>query len=193
MLAGLGILVLASILGTAAIRVLRELSDEALGPVSDGSGFFWSILPLIVPALFTFPAFLLLYRYVPSAHTRISGVWPGALLATVAFELLKNLYALYVAKFNNYDVVYGALGGILLFMLYAYLTANIILIGAELAAEYPRVMRGDYVPPPSAGAGLKLYQRGWLLIKSLFVRQPTIEPPPAPPQHDEAGTAPPRQ
>jgi membrane protein len=71
-------------------------------------------------------------------------VWPGALVATALFELLKNGFAIYIASFSSYKGAYGALGGILLFLIWTYLSANILLIGAELASEYPRVLRGDY-------------------------------------------------
>ena len=144
MVLGLGILLGASVASTAALRAFREVSDDALGPLSTGTGFFWSVLPFLLPAIFSFTVFVLVYRYVPNVATAFREVWPGALLATVLFELLKNAFALYVANFNSYAGAYGALGGILLFLLWTYLTSNILLIGAELASEYPRVLRGDY-------------------------------------------------
>ena len=144
MVLGLGMLLAASVAGTAALRTFRALSDDALGPLSTGTGFFWSVLPFLLPAVFSFTVFMLVYRYVPNVAAAFRDVWPGALLATLLFELLKNAFALYVANFNSYAGAYGALGGILLFLLWTYLTSNILLIGAELASEYPRVLRGDY-------------------------------------------------
>ncbi len=144
MVLGLGLLLGASVAGTAALRTLQTLSDENLGPLSEGTGFFWSVLPFFLPAVFSFTVFLLMYRYVPNVTTSVRDVWPGALLATVLFEALKNAFAIYIANFSNYAGAYGALGGILLFLLWTYLTSNILLIGAELASEYPRVLRGDY-------------------------------------------------
>lgn len=150
MVLGLGVLLGLSVAGTAALRTLRVLSDENLGPLSEGTGFAWSVLPLFLPAIFSFTVFLLIYRYVPNVATSVGDVWPGALLATVLFELLKNGFAFYIANFNNYAGAYGALGGILLFLLWTYLTSNILLIGAELASEYPRVLRGDYAEAEAA-------------------------------------------
>jgi membrane protein len=141
---GLGILLGASLAGTAALRTLQKLSDDNLGPLSDGSGIIWSIFPLFLPAVLTFIVFLVVYQYVPNFPTPFRDVWPGAAVATVLFQLLTNLYALYIVNFNNYAGAYGALGGLLLFLLWTYLTSNILLVGAEIAAEYPRVMRGDY-------------------------------------------------
>ena len=144
MVFGLGLLLGLSVAGTAALRTLQTLSDENLGPLSEGTGFFWAVLPLFLPAIFSFTVFMLIYRYVPNAPSSYRDVWPGALLATVLFEVLKNAFAIYIANFNSYAGAYGVLGGLLLFLLWTYLTSNILLIGAELASEYPRVLRGDY-------------------------------------------------
>ena len=183
MVAGLGLLLVASVVGTGFLRILRELSDENLGPVSEGTGFVWSVLPFFLPAVFSFAVFMLLYRYVPSAETHFRDVWPGALLATVLFELLKNLFSIYVANFAAYDIVYGSLGGILLFLTWVYLTANIVLLGAELASEYPRVLRGDYAEaaaaPAPARAKEALSRRAWRLAKGLVVREKEGAPRPA--------------
>lgn len=180
MVAGFGLLVLASLVGTGFLRTLRQLSNENLGPLSEGTGFFWSVLPFFLPALFTFAVFMLLYRYVPSAPTSFRTVWPGALLATVLFELAKNLFALYVANFGSYDIVYGSLGGILLFLTWTYITASILLLGAELASEYPRVLAGRYAEAAAAAPGRSLASRAWRLARGLVAREK--EPPQAAPR-----------
>ena len=165
---GLGVLLGASVAGTAALRTLQKLSDDALGPLSGSGGLFWAVLPLFLPAIFTFIVFVLIYVYVPNVPTPFRDIWPGAALATVLFELLKNLFALYVANFNNYAGAYGALGILLLFLLWIYLTSNILLMGAELAAEYPRVMRGDYDNLP-AGPSRPLKENVRRIVRNLFL------------------------
>ncbi len=187
MVLGLGLLLGLSVAGTAAIRTLRVLSDENLGPLSEGTGFAWSVLPLFLPAIFSFTVFLLMYRYVPNVQTKIGDVWPGALLATVLFELLKNGFAFYIANFSNYSGAYGALGGLLLFMLWMYLTSNILLIGAELAAEYPRVLRGDYAEE-EAGQEERQPIRETVrqAVRGLFIQKRDEPQAPEPPGDAEA-------
>ena len=165
---GLGVLLGASVAGTGALRTLQALSDDALGPLSSSGGLFWAVLPLFLPAIFTFVVFVLLYVYVPNVPTPFREIWPGAVLATVLFEVLKNLFALYVANFNNYAGAYGALGILLLFLLWIYLTSTILLVGAELAAEYPRVMRGDYDDLPS-GPSRPLTENVRRIVRNLFL------------------------
>lgn len=169
MVVGVGLLLGASIAGTTALRTLRELSDEALGPLSTGTGFFWSVLPLALPGFLTFLVFLLIYRFVPNVSHRLGDVWPGALLATALFELLKNAFVLYVAEFSNYDVVYGSLGAVMLFLLWTYLSANVLLLGAELASEYERAQAGRHPITPAAAEGLSLNERLVRTVRGLFV------------------------
>ena len=73
-------------------------------------------------------------------------------MAAVLFEILKNGFAFYLEHFGNYDVVYGSLGAIMVFLFWTYLTAIILLLGAEVASEYPRVLRGDYAEAVAAAA-----------------------------------------
>ena len=141
---GFGLLLGASIAATAVIITFRRLSDEALGPLSNGTGPFWSVVPLLVPGVLSFAVFALLYRYIPNVRSSFRTLWPGVVVATVLFELLKNGFSFYVANFTNYDLAFGTLGGVLLFMLWTYLSAGILLLGAELAVEYGRQRAGVY-------------------------------------------------
>jgi YihY family inner membrane protein len=144
MVVAFGVLMLASVVATAALRVLRELSDEALGPLSSGTGFFWGLLPFVLPALLSIVVFASLYRLVPAVSVRLRDVWLGAAVAAGLFEVLKNGFAFYVANFRDYDLLYGSLGGILLFLTAVYFASAILLLGAELAASMPGLGAGAF-------------------------------------------------
>jgi membrane protein len=182
MVLALALFLLLSVITTGALRTLRQLSDENLGPISESTSVFWDIVPFILPAVFSFIMFAFLYRYVPAAKTEFRYIWPGALLATVLFEIMKNGFALYVANFSNYDLAYGALGGVLIFLLWTYITSNILLLGAEMASEYPRVLRGEYEAPAEKPAAPKrgLTQTGLKAVKGLFVREEAEKRPASP-------------
>lgn len=169
MMAGLGLILVASVAGTGLLRILREMSSERLGPLSTGTSIFWEVVPFLVPAVFSFLLFLLVYRLVPLAGLGFRDVWPGALLAAVLFEAMKNAFAFYIANFGNYDLAYGALGGVLMFLLWTYITASILLFGAELASEYPRVRAGLY--DQAGGPGRPLKDQALAALKGLFVHQ----------------------
>ncbi len=167
----LGALLLASLTLTAVLRIARELSADFIGPLANASPL-WELPPILVPALLTFAVFTLLYHIVPAAHPSWRNIVPGALLATILFEALKNGFAIYVANFNNYDVVYGSLAAALLFLLFVYLASNIFLLGAELAHVFERYHAGALdaeIHPPVPGDPLTT--QAFRALKGLFVRE----------------------
>jgi YihY family inner membrane protein len=169
---GFGVLLGASVATTGTIVALRRLSDEALGPLSGDAGLFWSVVPLFVPAFFSFFVFTFLYRYVPNVRTSLRTLWPGVIVATVLFEVLKNGFSIYVEHFTSYDLAYGTLGGVLLFMLWTFLSANILLFGAELAVEYGRMHYGAYDSLP-AGPSRPWTWHVTRYVRGLFVQEKT--------------------
>lgn len=81
-------------------------------------------------------ALAFLYRYAPSREKpKWQWVTWGSALATVLWVLASGLFAFYVANFANYDETYGSLGAVIILMMWFYITAFIILLGAELNAE----------------------------------------------------------
>lgn len=81
--------------------------------------------------------FLILYRYAPAQHKRQSWrrLLPGALASVVLFVLASLAFSFYVSNFGKYDKQYGALGAVVVTMLWMFIGAFIFLLGAELNAE----------------------------------------------------------
>jgi len=144
MVAGVGLFFLLSIGTTTLLRTTQEASSDILGPLSSNTAFFWRVIPYLMPAIFSFGAFMVLYRFVPSAPIKVGDIWPGALIATIFFEIIKNGFSFYIANFGRYDVIYGSLGAVVTLLFWMYLSAVILLLGAEIASEYPRVKSGKY-------------------------------------------------
>jgi hypothetical protein len=92
----------------------------------------------------SFAIFAALYRFVPAVNTTFNEIWPGALFAATAFELAKIGFSFYIRNFGNYNAVYGSLGAVIVFMLFIFIAANVLLMGAEIASEWPRVRAGHY-------------------------------------------------
>ncbi len=147
LLIGVGLLISLSIGATVVLQVARVLSDDlsqALGPLGAGASVAFQVVAILVPLLISVGAFAALFKYAPSVRTRLRHVWPGALLATLLFELLKNGFAVYLRFFGDYDAIYGSLGAVVIFLFFVYLSAVAMLIGGEMAAEWPRVIHGHY-------------------------------------------------
>jgi len=154
MVAGMGAFFLLSIGATGFLRVVRQRSEDIpyLGDAAEQAGFAWDAFSFLIPLALSFLAFLVMYWIVPATNTRPRDVWPGALMAAVLFEVCKVGFAFYLQNFGNYDVVFGSLGAVAAFLFWIYLSANILLLGAEVASEYPRVLRGDYAEARPAPA-----------------------------------------
>lgn len=167
----LGAILLSSLILTGVLRAIRQLTPDSAGPLASRSPL-WEIPPIVLPGVLTFVTFALLYRIVPAARPRWRDALPGALVATLLFEALKNGFAFYVANFNNFDVIYGSLGVVLLTLLFAYLSSAILLIGAELARTFLAYHSGvllDELRP--AGPQPPVATRALRAVKGLFVRQ----------------------
>ena len=167
----LGAILLASLVLTGVLRAVREISASHVGPLSNRNPL-WEAPSLLLPALLTLATFVLLYRIVPASHPKWRDVVPGALLATLLFEVLKNSFAIYVANFNNFDVVYGSLAGALLFLLYTFLASNILLAGGELTRTMERYHAHEldaeiYPVEPQPPVAMRVLSA----LRGLFVRQ----------------------
>jgi membrane protein len=81
---------------------------------------------------------------------------PGGVVAVVLWVLASALFAFYVANFGSYNKTYGTMGGVIVFLVWLWLTNIAILLGAELNAERARqrnidaghpVEQEPYLPP----------------------------------------------
>ena len=94
----------------------------------------WPVLLGVVMAMVG-----LLYYASPNAKLRgFKSIMPGAVLAVAIWLLGSLVFAFYVANFGSYNKTYGALGGVVIFLVWLWLTNVAVLLGAELNAERER-------------------------------------------------------
>ena len=137
----LGLLVEMSLIATTLVRFGMNFADRIpFVPI----GWTWNVVSVLTPFLVSLLIFTLIYKFIPAIPVRITDIWPGVLFAAIAFEVAKHGFAFYVANFGNYNAIYGSIGAIIVFLVFVYLAANILLFGAELASEWPRVRAGHY-------------------------------------------------
>jgi membrane protein len=93
------------------------------------------VLSLLGALILSTIVFGLLYRFVPHGwHIRWRAVWIGALIAAVLWEVGKLGFVWYLTNFALLNLVYGPLGTVIGIMLWGYVSAAILLFGAEVAA-----------------------------------------------------------
>jgi len=94
----------------------------------------WPVLLLIVSFMFA-----LLYWAAPNVkQPGFRWVSPGGLLAVVGWLIASGAFALYVSNFGSYNKTYGALGGVIVFLVWLWISNIVILLGAEFNAELER-------------------------------------------------------
>jgi membrane protein len=94
----------------------------------------WPVLLLVVSLMFA-----LLYWASPNAkQPGFRWITPGGLFAVIIWVIASAAFALYVANFSSYNKTYGALAGVVVFLVWLWISNIAILLGAELNAELER-------------------------------------------------------
>ncbi|WP_312872350.1 YihY/virulence factor BrkB family protein [Kibdelosporangium persicum] len=131
------------LLGVAALGVVLT------GGIADRVGRFagigstgvliWDIAKWPVIAILISLAFALLYWAAPNVrHPGFRWLTPGSVLAVLLWVLASAGFSLYVANFGSYNKTYGSLAGIVIFLIWLWLSNLAVLLGAEFDAELAR-------------------------------------------------------
>ncbi len=105
----------------------------------------WPVLFILVCLMIA-----LLYWASPNARRGFRWIGPGAVLAVVIWLIASGLFALYVANFGHYDRVYGSIAGLIIFLIWMWISTTAILLGAEFNAELQRGRAIAAGAPPDA-------------------------------------------
>ena len=100
----------------------------------------WAVVQWPVALALVVLAVDLVYYFAPNADTEWVWITPGALLATGLWLLTSAGFRVYVRNFSDYSAVYGAIGGVIVLLLWFYLSGFALLVGAELNAEIDRAL-----------------------------------------------------
>ncbi len=116
----------------AALAIVPALLGQtALGDVAR-----WTINLARFPALLVFMmvGLTFLYWFGPNRHARWRLLTLGAFIATVGWLLLSGLFSIYTANFAAYNETYAAMGSVVVLLLWMFITAFMVLVGAEIDA-----------------------------------------------------------
>ena len=118
----------------------------------------WATLFIVFPLLLSALTLVLIFRVVPDAKVRWRDAVPAAALTTVLFELAKTGFAYYLSNLSSLDLVYGSVTTIVVLMLFLYLVAMVLILGAELSSEYNK----------SSRSGLLIFRGHWKPVRGGF-------------------------
>ena len=126
-----------------AISLLMSTTWSLLNRLEflNGIGWFTHIISLVIVLVLNTLFFSLVYWSLPSAKLRWREMLPGAILASVLWEVAKSAFTVYLSRLPLFNVIYGSMATIAAFLIWAYLSGCIVLYCGELNAEYTRRQR----------------------------------------------------
>lgn len=137
----IAIILTIAMIGIIIIALLLPIFGKLVGSylfsfigLSEGFIHVWEALRWVVSSVVFFIVFLSLYKLAPNKRIYLKNAVPGALFATVAWQLVSLGFSYYVSNIGNYSATYGSLGTVIALMIWFYLSGIIILTGGLINA-----------------------------------------------------------
>jgi membrane protein len=120
-------------------------------------GWFYEALRYLIAVALLYLVVALLYRWLPSRHLPRREVLPGAAVTVVLWVALASLFSLYLRNLGRFSLTYGSLGGIVISLMFFYVSALIFVFGAEINSARRRAeaarLRAERAAEREAHAG----------------------------------------
>lgn len=175
------------------------LADRAAAWVHAGPAMALTWKTIQWPVIFglTSLAITILYYYAPDAEQEWVWITPGSILAAILWLLVSLAFKFYVANFGSYNATYGAIGGVIVLMLWFYLSGLAVLVGAELNAEIEHASPygkdpGERVAGKKKAIG-RLAERAWHDRKAATTLKPALAAANCNIDHPQRGASPARR
>jgi len=103
--------------------------------------FIANLFAILIPVFLSLLLFFLLYKFIPYRKISSFSAFIGALSSALLWEVSKNLFDIYIKNYAGVEKVYGSFGAIVILLFWIYYSAFILLIGAEVGANF-EILRG---------------------------------------------------
>ncbi len=132
----------AALLGVSILfspLILRFLQQVQLVPVPAVAGYLTYVFGVLVFVVFL----LVMHRMLPGRRLKTSRLWPGVLVTTVLWVAFASAFSIYLSYTPSYTVTYGTLAGVIITLMFFYLTGATIIFGAEVNAALNQLRVAD--------------------------------------------------
>jgi membrane protein len=127
-----GIMIVASVAIGIVTGIVQNAAADVVAGVPGGRLALVAI-GLVVPVVLIFFAFLFMYRVVPNRRVTTAEIWPGAVLATVLWTVLRIGFTYYATNIARYNTAFGPISAAISLLVFLYFANVVVLLGAELA------------------------------------------------------------
>lgn len=151
MMVSSGAMFLVAVLLVAAVRVVEARWFGALRLPAvwvdrfRGLGADWAALALLVVCV------ALVFKFVPNVKVAFADVWPGAVVTALLWRVAFAVFSWYAGDLSQWTV-HGSVAAVVVFLLWIYVSAVVLLYGVEMTAAYVRLRAADLRKPGLTGA-----------------------------------------
>jgi len=156
------------VLGVAFLLLVSQLLTIVLNAIAGRLplGPLWTVINFVIQIGLTTLVFALLFKFLPDTEVEWRDVWVGGLLSAILWIVGQQVLSLYF-KYGTSFSTYGALGGVLAFMLYVYYSSQILFIGGEFTQVYARHHGSRQVTADTAQAQPAISKEATLMIETV--------------------------
>lgn len=141
----IGFTLLLTVLGKQVLGFVAYLLPETTMRVSGYLLGIWQYVRFIPAGLLMYAALGTLYAAALDKRQSIKTLMPGIVVSLSSWMIVSILFSYYVEHFANYSLIYGTLGAVIMLLMWLYMTAVFLIMGAELNAAL-LIVKGDLKP-----------------------------------------------
>ncbi|HHW68310.1 MAG: rane protein [Epulopiscium sp.] len=138
-----------SILFSLGLIVFGETIGRSLFSHMGLSPWFktlWGLFRYFIIIITLVLVLMCVYRYMPNHHLSFKDVIPGTLFSALIWIVISSVFSAYVNNFGKFNMMYGSIGGIIVLLLWLYLSSIVILLGGELNGTLIFLKQGKSKP-----------------------------------------------
>ena len=138
MLVSAGVVLLLGLGIASLVRIAETRLGEAMAR-SPWMASLSSVFASYLATVLLIACVALVFYFIPNTKVRFRDVWPGAILVGVLWRIALWLFSWYAADLATWNVIHGSIAAVVVFLLWIYVSAVILIYGVEMTASYARL------------------------------------------------------
>jgi membrane protein len=134
-LLAIGLMLIGAVIILAVVVVIPLMVEHQLASFPPWTHWIVFVVHYLLAVLLLFMLVAVVYYFGPAIKQEFHIVTPGSVFTVAVWVLLEVLFRFYVNRFGKYEQTYGAVGGVAIMLLFFYIDALVLLIGAEINSE----------------------------------------------------------